>query len=82
LFTQMLIFFFNRHVCTLLGFATFGKSRANLGSNQSTNLLINLTDYKHKGILDEVYLTTIFCTSLLHLVRNFDARYIYATISF
>jgi hypothetical protein len=32
LFTQALVFFFNRHACTLLGFTTFGKSPANLGS--------------------------------------------------
>src|SRR5712691_4687674 len=32
LFTQALIFFFNGHAFTLLGFTTFGKSRADLGS--------------------------------------------------
>ncbi len=32
LFTQALIFFFNGHTVTLLGFTTFGKSRADLGS--------------------------------------------------
>ena len=32
LFTQALIFFFYAHACTLLGFATFGKPPADLGS--------------------------------------------------
>ena len=32
LVTQALIFFFNGHGRTLLGFTTFGKSRADLGS--------------------------------------------------
>jgi len=32
LFTQALVFFFNRHTCTLQGFTTFGKSPADLGS--------------------------------------------------
>src|SRR6266702_447139 len=32
LFTQALIFFFTGHACTLLGFTTFGKSPADLGS--------------------------------------------------
>src|SRR5947209_15031197 len=32
LFTQALIFFFHAHASTLLGFTTFGKSPADLGS--------------------------------------------------
>ena len=32
LFTQALIFFFDGHAFTLLGFTTFGKSPADLGS--------------------------------------------------
>src|SRR5437868_6396762 len=36
LFTQTLIFFFYAHACTLLGFATFGKPPADLGSYEKT----------------------------------------------
>lgn len=35
LFTQVLMFFFNRHACTLPGFTPFGKSRANLSSYEN-----------------------------------------------
>src|SRR5713101_1958517 len=38
LFTQALIFFFNRHAFTLLGFTTLGKSQADLGSYKNLSL--------------------------------------------
>ena len=41
LFSQTLIFFFTGHACTLRGFTTFGKSRANLGSYPLCNNLFS-----------------------------------------
>jgi hypothetical protein len=55
LLAQALIFFFKSHAFTLLGFTTFGKSRANLGSYE---IIINasvFTIYSDliRGIINE-----------------------------